>query len=163
MQIVRLPESYTSLDDHMTSTDATALLDPILRGYEEGWNQGKLAVLDELLTPDFQGHDPSSSTGVVSRDQVRDILAQIRSAFPDVRREALDHVAAGDRVAVRWRVTGTHRGTFGSIPPTGRRIDVTGITFYRVVHGRIAEEWVQMDGAALNRQLTGSDSAADSS
>lgn len=146
----------------MTSTDAT-LLDPILRGYEEGWNQGNLAVLDELLTPDFQGHDPSSPTGVVSRDQVRAILTQIRSAFPDVRREALDHVAAGDRVAVRWRVSGTHRGAFGNIPPTGRRIDVTGITFYRLVGGRIAEEWVQMDAAALNRQLTGSDSAADSS
>lgn len=144
----------------MNTTEA-ALLDPILRGYEEGWNKGNLAVLDELLTADFQGHDPSSPTGVVSRDEVRNILTQIRTAFPDVRREALDHVAAADRIAVRWRVTGTHRGTLGTMPPTGRRIEVTGITFYRMVDGRIAEEWVQMDAAGLNRQLTDSAPAAD--
>ena len=99
----------------------------VRRGYEEGWNQGRL----------------------------RELLSQVRTAFPDVRREALDHVAQGDKIAVRWRVTGTHQGPFGGVPPTGRRVNVTGITIYRIKQGQIAEEWVQMDNAGLSRQLAG--------
>jgi steroid delta-isomerase-like uncharacterized protein len=131
--------------------DALAI---ILRGYEEGWNRGDMSVLDEILAPDFRGHDPSAGAGTTGRTDVAALLTQIRSAFPDVRREALDHVAAGDKIAVRWRVTGTHRGTFAGLPATGRPIDVSGITIYRLENGKIAEEWVQMDTVGLNRQLT---------
>ncbi len=137
----------------MTATD-TDPLTIILRGYDEGWNRGNMSVLDEILAPDFRAHDPSAGTGTTGRAEVAALLTQIRSAFPDVRREALDHVASGDKIAVRWRVTGTHRGDFGGLPATNRPIDVSGITIYRLENGKIAEEWVQMDAAGLNRQLT---------
>ncbi len=137
----------------MTTSTVNSLA-VILRGYEEGWNRGDLNVLDEILAPDFQAHDPSAPNGVVGLGAVRELMTQIRTAFPDVRREALDHVAHDDKVAVRWRVTGTHQGPFGAAAATGRRIEVTGITFYRFTEGRIAEEWVQMDYAGLSRQLS---------
>jgi steroid delta-isomerase-like uncharacterized protein len=134
-----------------TSKDAALAL--VRRGYEAGWNQGRLDLLDEILAPDFRAHDPASPGGVVGRAEGRDLLVQMREAFPDVRREALDHVGDGDKIAVRWRVTGTHRGPFMGLAPTGRRIEVTGITLYRLEGGRIAEEWVQMDALGFQRQL----------
>lgn len=135
-----------------STMDALAI---VLRGYEEGWNRGHLEVLEELLAPDFRAYDPSAPSGVVGLSEVRELLSQIRTAFPDIRREALDHVAQNDKIAVRWRVTGTHQGPFGGAAPTGRRIDVTGTTIYRIKQGQIAEEWVQMDNAGLSRQLAG--------
>lgn len=129
------------------------LLAIVRRGYDEAWNQGRLEVLDELLSPDFVAHDPTAPTGEVQRDAVRDLLQQLRSAFPDLHREACDAVAQGDKIAVRWEVTGTHRGPFAGLPPTGRRVRTTGLTLYRIADGQIAEEWVEFDSAGLMRQL----------
>jgi steroid delta-isomerase-like uncharacterized protein len=140
----------------MTTLSPDHLLEVVLRGYEEGWNRGNLAVLDQLLAPDFRAHDPSAPGGLVDRVGVRALLEEIRAAFPDLRREALDHVAHGDKIAVRWRVTGTHQGVFAGAPPTGRRVEVLGITFYHIPDDRIREEWVAMDSAELARQLSGS-------
>lgn len=130
------------------------LLAIVRRGYEAGWNRGDLGILDDLLAPDFRAYDPTVPGGVVTGAAVRDFLQQIRVAFPDIRREVSDYVAQGDKIAVRWRVTGTHRGPFGGAPPTGRQVVVTGITLYRIADGKIAEEWVEMDSAGLARQLT---------
>ena len=129
------------------------LLAVIRRGYE-AWNTGQLEILEELLAPDFRAHDPTAPGGIVDRSAVHEILSDIRIAFPDVRREVCDYVAQGDKIAVRWSVTGTHRAPFAGAAPTGRRISVSGITFYRIENGRIAEEWVEMDSAGLTRQLT---------
>ena len=131
------------------------LLAVIRRGYE-AWNTGELEILEELLASDFRAHDPTAPGGLVDRSAVREILNEIRTAFPDVRREVCDYVAQGDKIAVRWRVTGTHSAPFAGAAPTGRQVCVTGITFYRIDNGRIAEEWVEMDSASLTRQLTAS-------
>lgn len=93
-----------------STMDALAI---VLRGYEEGWNRGHLEVLEELLAPDFRAYDPSAPSGVVGLSEVRELLSQIRTAFPDIRREALDHVAQNDKIAVRWRVTGPIRAPLG--------------------------------------------------
>lgn len=129
------------------------LLRVVERGYEEGWNQGRIEVLDEILAPGFQAHDPAVPGGEVGKEGVRTAFQTIRTAFPDVRREVCDHVAAGDKIAVRWRVTGTHLGPFNGAPPTSRAVNVTGITLYRFVGERIAEEWVAMDNLSLLQQL----------
>ena len=129
------------------------LLRVVRRGYEEGWNQGRLAVLDEILAPEFKAHDPSAPGGEVGREAVGAVLQAIRTGFPDMRREMCDFVGTGDKLAVRWRVTGTHLGPFNGTPPTGRAVEVTGITLYRFVGEQIAEEWVAMDNLSLLRQL----------
>jgi steroid delta-isomerase-like uncharacterized protein len=138
-----------------SSTTAEQLLAIVQRGYDEGWNRGHLDVLDDLLAPDFRAHDPTVPGGVVGRAEVSQVLRQIRAAFPDVRREVLDYVGAGEKLAVRWRVTGTHQGPFGGMPPTGRPVVVTGITFYHIRAGQIHEEWVELNSAGLARQLAG--------
>ncbi len=137
----------------LAGKDVELLLRVVQRGYEEGWNKGRKEVLDEILAPDFLAHDPSVPGGEVGKEGVEKAFQAIRDAFPDVRREVSDHVAFGNKIAVRWRVTGTHLGPFNGIPATGRAVDVSGITLYRFAGERIAEEWVAMDNLDLLRQL----------
>ncbi|WP_436533031.1 ester cyclase [Actinoplanes sp. HUAS TT8] len=83
----------------------------------------------------------------------REGYEMMRNAFPDLRAHIEDIVAAGDRVALRLRFRGTHRGEFLGIPPTGHAIEYVSYEFYRVADGLIAEEWICSDMATLFRQL----------
>jgi steroid delta-isomerase-like uncharacterized protein len=72
------------------------------------------------------------------RDQVREVVSQFRQAFPDaVFSPASDFIAEGDNVAARWKCQATHRGAFGSIPPTGKTVTWMGMSIIRVVDGKI--------------------------
>lgn len=75
------------------------------------------------------------------------------AGFPDIRFEILDTVVDGDRVAMRFRVTGTHTGEFQGIPATGRGMDVQGMTIMDFRDGKIAERWNQFDQMSLLQQL----------
>ena len=83
----------------------------------------------------------------------REGFEMMRRAFPDLRAEIEDIVAADDRVALRLRFRGTHSGEFLGIPATGRPIEYVSHEFYRVADGLIAEEWICSDMATLFRQL----------
>ena len=92
----------------------------IVRRYvEEGFNDGNLAVIDELFAADFVNYDPAAP-------QVRDLQALKQSiiayhaAFPDIRTTIEDLVVEGDRVAKRFTMRGIRRGEFNGIPPTER-------------------------------------------
>jgi predicted ester cyclase len=74
-------------------------------------------------------------------------------AFPDVRVSVEDQIAEGDMVVTRWTATGTHTGELMGIPPTGRRIEISGITINRFSGGRIAEDWYQSDDLGMMQQL----------
>jgi steroid delta-isomerase-like uncharacterized protein len=77
----------------------------------------------------------------------------MRHAFPDLEAHIEDVVAAGDKVAVRLRLRGTHSGEFLGIPATGRTIEYVSHEFYRIADGLIAEEWICSDMATLLRRL----------
>lgn len=125
--------------------------DCVRRYIETVWNQGSLAGLDELTTPDFSYH--LNGQAPLDRAGMRSFLAAMRAAFPDWRVETLDFVAEAGIVAVRWTGRATHEGVFRGIPPTGRQITVTGMNMYRVTGGRISVEWEQMDSLDMLQQL----------
>jgi len=119
---------------------------------ERVWGQQRLDEVDRFLARDFVDHGalPGSLPGPAGfADGVRRLLA----AFPDARNEIDDIVAEGDRVVVRWTMTGTHTGGGLGVPATGRAVRVAGITMSRVVDGRIAEHWIYRDDIAMLRQL----------
>ena len=62
-------------------------------------------------------------------------------------------MAEGDRVALRALDRGTHRGGYKGIEPTGRSVEFETIAIYRIIDGKIAEVWQQMDVQNLMRQL----------
>jgi steroid delta-isomerase-like uncharacterized protein len=124
------------------------------RLYEEGWNLGRLEVFEELLAPDFQAHDPQDPVPERRGPAAgRETFEMYRRAFPDVRMTVEDAIEQGDRVAMRWRATGTHQGELLGLAPTRRRVEVTGIAIDRWVGDRIAESWINWDTHGLLQQI----------
>jgi steroid delta-isomerase-like uncharacterized protein len=123
------------------------------RFVEEIFNAGRLEVADELVTPDFVGHDPASPEPIIGPEGMKRNIEGYRSAFPDVRLTIEDEIAEGDRVVLRWSARGTHEAELFGIPATGKQATVTGITIDRIVDGRIAESWNNWDTLGLLQQL----------
>jgi predicted ester cyclase len=75
------------------------------------------------------------------------------TAFPDLRLTMEDQLVQGDRVAFRWRATGTHKGPLGPAPATGKSVAVEGLIIDRVVGKKVQERWEQWDQSLLLQQL----------
>lgn len=117
------------------------------RVYEEGLNQGRFEV---PYSPDFVGHGGRST--FTHADGMAEARGW-REAFPDLNITVEKQVAERDLVAVRWTARGTNTGTGNGIPATGRAVEITGTTLFRMTDGRIAEEWTCADSLGLMKQL----------
>ena len=85
------------------------------------------------------------------------VTAQFRplvSAFPDWRWEMRNLAVEGDFLALHFRGSGTHHGTFHGVQPTGRVVAASQFTLYHVVDGRFAEVWDLVDTPAILKQIT---------
>lgn len=121
------------------------------RAFEEGWNQGNIAVFDELLAPDYLAHDPSGP--IHGAEGFKQFVTTYRTAFPDIHFRIEDQIAEGDVVATRWTGTGTHRGLLMGMPPSGKRVSITGITITRYASGKAAEGWGNYDTLGMLQQI----------
>jgi predicted ester cyclase len=129
------------------------------RYYDDVWNQGRLVVLDEVVSRDLVGHE--ASLGDFGFARLQDLVVEFRRGFPDFHVTAEDVVARGDRVALRFRSEGTFRGEFMGIAPTGIRIVTVGLVMYRLRARKIVEIWMGWDPDSLRRQVgMGLDAAA---
>jgi steroid delta-isomerase-like uncharacterized protein len=110
-----------------------------MRVFNEIFNQGKFQVANEIYAPDFRNHGLHRTVDL-KIDQ--DAVHAEKKAFPDLRISVQEMVAEADKVAVLWTFEGTHTGSgYEGLPPTGTRVRVRGITIWRIVDGRIVEEW----------------------
>lgn len=108
------------------------------RWFEEVWNQRRVETVHELLTADSYGHTHSGS--LRGQDEfVQQVHAPFLDAFPDLHLTVEDTVAEKDRVVVRWRVQGTHKGSGLGLIPTQRRVSFPGMTWLRFGNGKILE------------------------
>jgi steroid delta-isomerase-like uncharacterized protein len=83
----------------------------------------------------------------------KEFLAPFTKAFPDLRRNIVDMVAEGDKVAVSINVTGTYKGEFQGIPPTGKQVSFTAMDILTIIDGKITEEWATADMMGLMQQI----------
>jgi steroid delta-isomerase-like uncharacterized protein len=121
--------------------------------FEDVLNTGNLALVDELIAPNYVSHYPTGYDFGGGPEDVKQIVTMVRTAFPDVHFTVDDLIAEGDKVVGRWTFHGTQEGDFMGIPPTGRQATVMGIAIYRIARGKIAEAWVSWDAMGLMRQL----------
>ncbi len=124
----------------------------IRRLFEEGVNQNKLSVLDELIAPDFVNYDAPPGTPRGPQG-MRQLVAMFRTAFPDLQVTFEQELADGDYVIHRGYITGTHQGEFQGIPPTGKQVKMKSIDIWRIANGKAVENWVQFDMLGLMQQL----------
>jgi steroid delta-isomerase-like uncharacterized protein len=122
------------------------------RVFEEAFNQGKLAVIDEVCAPNYVLYDPTGP--VHTPEGFKQFISVYRTAFPDLHFTIEDEIAEGDKVVMRWTSRGTHRGELMGIPPTGKQSTVTGITIARAAaNGKFEEVWNNLDTLGMLQQL----------
>jgi steroid delta-isomerase-like uncharacterized protein len=122
----------------------------VRRVIEEGWNKHNLALLDELYA-DCVYYNPA--TGEIKGEALKQFLASMLAAFPDIRFTIEDLVAEGDKVVTRWSCTVTHQGEFMGLAPTGKQFTKSGIVISRIVEGKVVEERVEFDTLGFFQQL----------
>jgi steroid delta-isomerase-like uncharacterized protein len=126
----------------------------LVRAGFQAFNSGDAVQCLALAAPDLIINLAELPGPQHGRDTWRRGFEMMKHAFPDLQAHIEDIVAAQDKVAVRVRFRGTHRGEFLGIPATGRTIEYVSHEFYRIAGGLIAEEWICSDMATLLRQLS---------
>jgi steroid delta-isomerase-like uncharacterized protein len=107
-------------------------------------------IADELLADDHINHGVEDDYG---REGWKKRNAEFLDAFSDLDWHVEAALADGDTGSIRYTVRGVHSGDFENIPATGRKISITGATFYRVENGKVAETWALPDRLAFVQQL----------
>jgi steroid delta-isomerase-like uncharacterized protein len=125
------------------------------RWFEEVWNQGIEASIDELMADDAIVHGIVEPDGkeIQGAAAFKPFFHQFRTAFPDIRITIEDALVDGDKVAVRCVVTASHTGPGVMAAPTGKTAHFTGMCIARVKDGKIAEGWNNFDFLSMYQQL----------
>ena len=120
---------------------------------EEVFNRGNISLADKFLAPDFVEHEQLPPGVPSGREGVKQLTAMFRSVFPDFKATIDDMIAEGDKVVIRQTWTGTQKGEFMGIPPTGKRVSFGVIDIIRITDGKFVEHWGQMDSMGMMQQL----------
>jgi len=120
---------------------------------EEVINQGNISMIDEFLIPDFVEHEELPPGIPPGREAPKTLFTMLRSAFPDLKATIEHLIAEGDEVVLHMTWTGTQKGDFMGIPPTGKRISINVIDILGIAEGKFVEHWGVMDSMAMMQQL----------
>jgi steroid delta-isomerase-like uncharacterized protein len=135
--------------DAITQEEAQALNESVLKI----WNDGNLALVDSIFTPECVRHDYGMIEDVVSLPGLKSYFSSIRSSFPDLEMTIQETIVKGDKIVWRWMLEGTNTGPMGNQPPTGKNVRFPGVTIARLEFGKIAEMWDFYNQATLLQQL----------
>jgi steroid delta-isomerase-like uncharacterized protein len=120
------------------------------RVFDEIFNQGKFEVANEIYAKDYVNHAPHRDASL-AEDQAAQRFE--KQACPDLNMTVGSMLAEGDLVSVLWIATGTNTARMGWMPATGAKIELRGITIWRITDGRIREEWTSFDELRIVREL----------
>jgi predicted ester cyclase len=115
-------------------------------------NQRNPDLIEECYPPDFVWHGPDQD--IRGYELAKQLSSTFLAAFPDAQITDEDVIAEGEKVVRRYTTHATHQGEtemFG--PPTGRQIELKGITIHRIEGGKIVEEWESYDNLSMMKQL----------
>jgi steroid delta-isomerase-like uncharacterized protein len=123
-----------------------------VRAFEAAFTANDADGLRATATGDYVDHWPMPGTepGIEGTIAFR---AGVADAFPDMDQVIDEVIESGDTLASRWHVTGTHKGEFMGIPATGNKVEMNGMSFYKLRDGKVAEIWNMPDIATLMEQL----------
>ena len=127
--------------------------------FEEIIAGGHIDQIAELVTPDFILHLPALPTPVRGQAGLERFVTTMRTAFPDIRYTLEREMCDNTMTALRWHMTGTHRGPFRGIPASGNTVTMQGVSLFRLEEGQIAEIWINENDLGLLEQLTATSQA----
>jgi steroid delta-isomerase-like uncharacterized protein len=125
----------------------------VRRMIEEVWNKGNLALVDELVAPNYIYHFPGRED-IKGPEGLKQYVTMVRTVFPDLHITIDDMVAEGEKVACRYTCQGTHKGKGDlGIPPTDKQLTFTGIVISHAVDGKGVEVWESLDQLTMLQQM----------
>lgn len=140
-------------DVGLTEEEAKVLADKVL----EIWNEGNLALIEEIFSPETVVHTSSIPEDLVGFEGVSSWVTNTRTAFPDFHMTFDEIIIKGDKLVTRWSSTGTHTGVFqmpsGELPPTNMPIKVTGLAIDKIENGKFVYELVIFNVLEMLQQL----------
>ena len=144
--------SSQTLNEHAVASAEHNRL--IARRWVDVFNARDDAAEAAIRAAGYIGHAPESlETAALDGDEWVALLGVFLEGFPDLHLEVQDSSADEHMAAQRILFTGTHTGPFRGLPPTGRRVRFSGLEMNRMVDGKVAEHWFQMDVVTLFEQL----------
>jgi steroid delta-isomerase-like uncharacterized protein len=87
------------------------------------------------------------------KSEVRVFLRKLFAAFPDLNFEVTYKIARGDNVAEQWFIRGTHLGMFMGIPPTGRHVEIPGMSMAELREGKFVSDHFYFDALGVLRDM----------
>ena len=124
------------------------------RAFKE-WNKGKAATMteiDEIFATNVVFHS-SIEKDIYGLKEYKQYFSALYDAFPDIHWTLDDLVAEGEKVVVRYTVTGTHKGEYMGVPSSNKKVTFWGIGIDRFAGGKIVEEWARYDTLDFMQQL----------
>jgi C-1 hydroxylase len=120
----------------------------IVRRFVESYNERKLDLIDDFVAPNYIDHDKN-----IGREGLKQLISMGIKAFPDWFETIEDIIAEGDKVWVLLTYTGTSKGDFMGLNPTGKKINSKAVDIYRIVNGKLAEYWNVTDNINIFTQI----------
>ena len=121
--------------------------------FNEIMSQGKLELIEEIMTPDFQFIIPTQPAPIAGYDNMKGFVTYLRTAFPDITFTVEREIAGDNKVASRWRIKGTHKGEFLGMPASGNVVEDYGIDIFTFEQGKIKTVHVNENDFGLFQQL----------
>lgn len=126
----------------------------VRRWFDEVWNRRDATAIGRLLSKNAVAHGLAADGGdLIGPDGFVPFHSSFLNGFADLQLTIEDLIEEDDRVAARWRVTGTLSGEGLGVAPTGRRMSITGMTIVRIQDGLIVEGWNNFDVLGMHQQL----------
>lgn len=119
----------------------------------EAFNQGKLEVIDEVIADNVVDHGELQPGMTPGKEGVKQLVKALRSAFPDFKIAIDLQVGEGDLVVQRATTTGTMKGEFAGMPPSGKTATWEAIHISRLKDGKVVEHWMVQDQLGMLQQL----------
>jgi len=125
------------------------------RRFFEEWNKGKaaaMALIDKSCATNIVWHD-ANGEDIRGLKDFKKSMGEFFDAFPDNHFAIDDIFAEGDKVAVRYTITGTHKGELMGIPATNKKVTLVALEIDRIVGGKFVEGWIRFDTLGFMQQL----------
>ena len=124
----------------------------LMERFVEFINTASPKLAEELISAQAIFHVPGRPEPVIGPAGYLEIIGMMRGGFPDIQWTLEEMIAEGDNIAARFTMRGTHQGNFFGVPPTGKKIAVQAMNFYRWSNGQIVGERGQPDLLGLLQQ-----------
>jgi steroid delta-isomerase-like uncharacterized protein len=125
----------------------------IMREFFEAAKAHDVERIAAFVDEGFVLESDAQPAPVIGRQKYRDLLVEWYSSFPDAHYEIKQMISSGDTVAIRLRLSGTHRGEFMGKPGSGRRFEYHLCRFDQLRNAKVVHTWAYYDASYFLRQL----------